>query len=92
MPKDPHSVMTKSASYSKRGKSRRKRRAARHPAPVASKPVPFPERIPATPSARFTPPIQQVIAQQPQVLGELKRIGIITGALLLLLIILHLVL
>jgi hypothetical protein len=36
--------------------------------------------------------MQQVVAQQPQVLGEFKRIGIITGALLLLLIILHLVL
>jgi len=84
--------MTKSAPYGKRGKSRKKRRAARHPAPLASKRASFPERIPAAPSARFTPPIQQVVAQQPQVLKELKRIGIIAGAMLLLLIILSLVL
>jgi len=92
MPKDPHSAMTKSAPYGKRGKSRRKRRAARHPGPLTSKQVSFPGHIPAAPSARFTPPIQQVVAQQPHVLKELKRSGIIAGAMLLLLIILSLVL
>jgi hypothetical protein len=84
--------MAKSNPYGKRGKSRRKRRAARYPAPVVSQRAPLPERIPAAPSAPVTPPIQQVVAQQPQLLGELKRIGIIAGALLLLLIILSLVL
>jgi hypothetical protein len=92
MPKDPHFVMTKSDPYGKSRKSRKKRRAARRPAPPVSKRAPLPERIPAAPSAQVTPPIQQVVAQQPQVLGELKRIGIITGALLLLLIIVSLVL
>ncbi len=92
MPKDRHSVMTKSAPYGKRGKSRKKRRIARHSTPLASKQASFPERIPAAPSAQFTPPIQQVVAQRPQMLGELKRSGIIAGAMLLLLIILSLVL
>jgi len=92
MPKDSHSAIAKSNPYGKRGKSRRKRRAARYHAPVVSQRAPVPEHIPATPSARFTPPTPQVVDQQPQVLGELKRIGIITGALLLLLIILYLVL
>jgi hypothetical protein len=92
MPKDSHSATAKSNPYGKRGKSRRKRRAARYHAPAVSQQAPPPERIPTTPPARFTPPMPQVVIQQPQVLGELKRIGIITGALLILLIILHLVL
>jgi hypothetical protein len=92
MPKDPHFVMTKSDPYGKSRKSRKKRRAARRPVPLASKRVSLPERIPAAPSAQVTLPIQQVVAQQPQVLGELKRIGIIAVGLLLLLIILSLVL
>jgi len=92
MPKDRRSVMARSAPSSKRGKSRKKHRIARHSTPLASKQASFPERIPAAPSAQFTPPIQQVIAQQPHVLGELKRSGIIAGAMLLLLIILSLVL
>ena len=91
MPKDRRSVMTKSAPYGKRGKSRKKRRVARHPMPPALKQAPLPERVPAAPSAQFTPPIQQLVAL-PHVLGELKRSGIIAGALLLLLIILSLVL
>jgi len=84
--------MTKSSPYGKGRKSRKKRRAARHLAPPASKQAPFPRRIPAAPSARFTPPIQQIVPQQPYVLREWKRSGIIAGALLLLLIILSLVL
>jgi len=92
MPKKPYSALTKSNPYGKRGKSRKKRRAARHPVPVVSQRAPLPERTPTTPPARVTPPTQEVVAQQPPVLGELKRIGIIAGALLLLLIILYLVL
>jgi len=92
MPKDRRSMTTKSAPYGKKGKSRKKRRIARHPTPLASKQAALPERIPATPSAQVTPPVQQVVAQQPHVLGELKRSGIIAGAMLLLLIILSLVL
>jgi hypothetical protein len=85
-------VMTKSAPYGKRGKSRKKHRIARHSTPLASKQVSFPERIPTAPSAQPTPSVQQVVAQQPHVLGELRRSGIIAGAMLLLLIILSLVL
>ena len=92
MPKDSHSAIAKSNPYGKRGKSRRKRRAARYHAPVVSQRAPLPERTPTTPPARVTPPTQEVVAQQPPVLGELKRIGIIAVALLLLLIILYLVL
>jgi len=92
MPKDRRSLMTKSAPYGKRGKSRKKRRVARHPMPLALKQAPLPERVPTAPPAQSAPTIQQVIAQQPHVLGELKRSGIIAGAMLLLLIILSLVL
>jgi len=75
-----------------RRKSRKKRLAARHPASLASKRASFPRSISAAASARLVPRIQQIVSQQPYVLSELKRSGLIAGAMLLLLVILSLVL
>jgi len=92
MPKGSHYVTTKSTPYGKGRKSKKKRRTARYPAPLAAKQAPLPRSISAAASARLAPRIQQIAPQHPYVLSELKRSGIIAGAMLLLLIILSLVL
>ncbi len=92
MPKASRRAVTKGGPYGKGGKSKKKRYAARRAAPVAAKQASIPGSIPAAPSTRVSPAMQQMVALQPHVLKDLKRIGIITGAMLLLLIILSLVL
>ncbi len=92
MPKGSRRAATKGAPYGKGGKSRKKRYAVRRAAPVTAKQASIPGSIPAAPSTRVSPSMQQMVAPQPYVLKDLKRIGIIAGVMLLLLIILYLVL
>jgi hypothetical protein len=86
MPRGSRHPVSKSAQHGKGRKSRKKRRPVLHPAPLASKRI-SPSR--GAPSVARAP---QIVPQYPYVAGELKRIGIITGAMLLILIILSLVL
>ncbi|HJX69584.1 MAG TPA: hypothetical protein VJ441_00650 [Dehalococcoidia bacterium] len=90
MPRGSRHSVSKSALHGKGRKSRKKRRAVSHPAPLAAKRISPSRGAPAalTPSAARA---QQIVPQYPYVAGELKRIGIITGAMLLILIILSLV-
>ena len=92
MPRGSRRAVTKGAPYGKGRRSREKRYAVRRAAPVAAKQASIPESIPAAPPTRVSPAMQQMVAPQPHVLKDLKRIGIITGVMLLLLIILYLVL
>ena len=94
MPKGPRKTVTKGVPSSSRGKSRRKQRATDRPAAtLTSKQRAVPSNVvsPTPVTSRPTPSTQQ-IASQTHVLSDLKRIGIIAGALLLVLIILYLVL
>jgi len=91
MPKGSRHVVIKSAPYGKGKRSRKKHSAARHPAPLASRQV-SPKKDISAASARLASPIHGIVPQQPYVLGELKRSGIIAGAMFLLLIILSLLL
>ncbi len=70
---------------SKAKKGEKKHQQARRPIPVA------PKRIAPRSTATSASPIQPIVAY-PYVPSELKRIGIIAGGILLLLIILSLVL
>lgn len=89
MPKSSRRAATKGAPYGKRRKSRRKYQVARHPAPPTAKRVLPPKGVSTAPVSP-APGIQ--LAPLPYILSDLKRIGIIAGILLLLLIILSLVL
>ncbi len=91
MPKGSRYQTSKSALHGKGRKGRGKRRAVSHPVPLAANRISPSRGAPAalTPSAAR---VQQIVPQYPYVAGELKRIGIITGAMLLILVILSLVL
>lgn len=86
--------MAKGSLSSNRGKSRRKQRTTNRPATTLSpKQRVAPSKvIPPTPIPSYTAPAAQQIAPQSHVFSDLKRIGIITGAMLIILIILYLVL
>ncbi len=92
MPKGSRRTVTKGAPYGKGRKSKKNRNAVRRAAPVATKQASIPGSIPAAPSTRVSPAMQPMVAPQPYVLKDLKRIGIIAGAMILLLIVLFLVL
>lgn len=92
MPKGSRRTATKGAPYGKKRKSRRKYQVARHPAPPAAKQVPSPKSVSTAQAAPVSPAPCIQLATLPNVLSDLKRVGIITGALVLLLIILFLVL
>ena len=81
MPKPSYQARAKSTRYRK---GRRKRQALRHPT-LISKPISPPSSVSAPRTQLFTPESTHVFA-------DLKRIGIIAGALLLVLIVLSLVL
>ena len=89
MPRASRRIVSKSAPHGKGRKSRRKRQATRHPAPLASRRISPSKGAPSVSSAIRA---QQILPEYPYVVGELKRIGIISGAMLLLLIILSVVL
>ena len=94
MTKGTRRTITKGAPSSSRGKSRRKQRATNRPAAtLTSKQQEVPSKVvsPMPIVSRPAPSAQQ-IAPQPHVLSDLKRIGVITGVMLLILIILYLVL
>ena len=92
--------MPKGSRYGGKGrKSRKSRRYARPPAPMAVKPPVGEASVPAArlapqqaPAARLAPrqatAVQQAVLSYPHVLRELKTIGIISGALLILIIVL----
>lgn len=95
--------MTKGSRHGgKGGKSRKSRRYARPPVPIAAKPPVAeatvsatrlsPQQASATRSApRQAPAVQQAVLY-PHMLRELKTIGIIAGAMLTLMIVLAVVL
>lgn len=100
MPKStqgPRRITAQGAPSGNKGKSRRKRRATDRPAAkLTSKQREVPsEVVPPTPIApRPTPAVpraQQIAAPQSHIFSDLKRIGVIAGAMLLILIILYLV-
>ena len=95
MTKGTRRTITKGAPSSSRGKSRRKQRATNRPAAIlTSKQQEVPSKVvsPTPIVSRPAAPSAQQIAPQPHVLSDLKRIGVITGVMLLILIILYLVL
>ena len=92
MPKGSRRAAKKGAPYSKGRKSEKKRYAARQVTAVDAKQTAIPERTPVAPLAQVSTAMQQMADQRPYVVKELKRVGIITVAMLLLLIILYLVL
>lgn len=83
--------MSKSAPQGKGRKSRKKIRPVRSTTPLASRRMPSSESALSAPTSP-APRVQQVVPQYPHMLRDLKRIGVIAGAMLLLLIILSLVL
>ncbi len=97
MPKStqgPRRTTTKGASSGARGKSRRKQRTTNRPAAtLTSKQRAVPSKVvtPTPIASRPAPSVQQ-IAPQPHIHSDLKRIGIIAGAMLIILITLYLVL
>ena len=89
MPKNTRRTVTKSAASNKAGKGRKKQRAAHRTTTLTPKQREAPSKE-AAPS-RQQPHTQQVVPHR-NILPDLKRIGIIAGAMLILLIILYLVL
>ena len=99
MPKStqgPRRTTTQGAASGSRGKGRRKQRASDRPtAKLTSKQREVPSKVVTptqTPTVSLPTPGTRQIAPQPHVFSDLKRIGIIAGAMLLILIILYLVL
>ena len=99
MPKStqgPRRTTTPGNPSGNRGKSRRKQRATDRPAAkLTSKQREVPSNVVAatpTPTVSLPTPRTWQIDPQPHVFSDLKRIGIIAGAMLLILIILYLVL
>ena len=94
MPKGAQRSVTKGTPSSSRGRSKRKQRPTSRPAAtLTSKQREVPSKVVSpTPIASRPAPSTQKIAPQPHVLSDLKRIGIIAGAMMLILIILYLVL
>lgn len=90
MPRRSRYPVSKSAPQGRGRRSRGKQQAARSPVPVTSERIAPSRSIPAAPISSAH--IQQNIPPPPYVVRELKRIGIIAGAMLLLLVILSVVL
>ncbi|MBL7119241.1 MAG: hypothetical protein ISS53_00995 [Dehalococcoidia bacterium] len=89
MPKGSHNMPGRSAPPGKGRRSRKKRQRADGPVLSAAQRVTPQARVSVAPSARReAAPVQQNVASYAHVLGELKRSGIIAGAMLILLIVL----
>lgn len=83
--------MVKGATNSRAKKSRKKRQIARHPAPAPIKQISQTSDEKRVSLTQVTANIQQVPSQS-HVLPDLKRISIIAGAMIVILVILYLVL
>jgi len=98
MPKNSRQTTTKGTPpYSKRGKGKKKQRTTNRPSTRTSKQRFAPPKSAAAKSIPSTTPTfgasrNQQIAPQPYIIPELKRIGIIAVAMLIILIVLYLVL
>ena len=92
MPKGSSRATAKSG----KGKKGRRRYQARRPIPPISRQVTPSERVPAATSTAASAPsvsaMPSAAAEHPYLTSDLKRIGIITGALLIVIILLSLVL
>ena len=91
MPKGSRYGMSKNAPHGRGRKSRKKPRAVQSTTPLASRRMPPSVSTPSAPTPSATR-VQQVVPQYPHMFRDLKRIGVIAGAMLLILIILSLVL
>ncbi|MFC1924655.1 hypothetical protein ACFLT3_02120 [Chloroflexota bacterium] len=91
MPKGSRQTVVKGATNSRVKKSRKKRQIARHPAPPPTKQILQTSNKKGASLAHVTANIQQVPLQS-HVLPDLKRISIISGAMIVVLVILYLVL
>lgn len=92
MPKGSRRAVTKGTPHSKGGKGRKKHGATSRPAALTSKQrVSPPKSVSSTSTASPASRTQQIVPQ-PHILPDLKRIGIIAVAMILILIILYLVL
>lgn len=94
MPKGTQHSVTKGNPSGSRGRSKRKQRPTNRPAATltSKQRVVPPKDVSPTPPPSIIAPRAQQITPQPYILSDLKRIGIITGAMLIILIILYLVL
>ncbi len=92
MSKGARRTATKGNPYGKKKGTRRKYQAARQSAPLAARQVLPPRSVSTAPAIPVSPAPRIEPAQVSNVLSDLKRVGIITGVLLLLLIILSIVL
>jgi hypothetical protein len=90
MPRRSRYPVSKSAPRGKGRRSRGERQVSRSPVTVASRQTAPSRNVPTAPIS--SAPIKQTTPQYLYVPGELKRIGIISGAMLLLLVILSMVL
>ena len=91
MPKGSRQTVVKGATTSRAKKSRKKRQIARHPAPPPTKHISQTPNEKGASLSHVTANIQQVPSQF-HVLPDLKRISIISGAMIVILVILYLVL
>jgi hypothetical protein len=92
MSKGSRRTATKGNPYGKKKGTRRKYQAARQPAPLAAKQVLPPKSVSTAPAVPVSPAPRIEPATVSNALSDLKRVGIVAGILLLLLIILYLVL
>ena len=77
-------------SRSQRRKASRMVAAPVAPAPAAQKPAPAPQ--PPTPVAAKPPAAKTALVEPPRILGELKRIGVVGGIMVVLLVVAYFVL